>query len=64
VNRLAQIHGFRQPVSVHVLKTRKIVEDVKENIVEHCVGLEVLVKLQVPISGRVSLILFVVEQAT
>ena len=53
-----------KPVPVHVLKTRKIVEDVKENIVEQCVGLEVFEKLQFLISGRVSLILFVVEQAT
>jgi hypothetical protein len=41
-----------------------MVEDVKENIVEQCVGLEVFIKLQLVISGRVALILFVVEQAT
>ena len=64
MNKLAQIHGFRKPVPVHVLKTRKIVEDVKENIVEQCVDLEVFVKLQFVISGRVPLILFVVEQAS
>ncbi len=64
MRKLAQIHGFRKHVPVHVLKTHKIVEGVKENIVEQCVGLEVFVKLQFMISGRVSLILFVVEEAT
>ena len=64
MDKLAQIHGFCKPVPVHVLITHKIVEDVKENIVEQCVCLEVFVKLQFLISGRVSLILFVVEQAT
>ena len=38
-------------------------EDVEENIVEQSVGREVIVKLQTVISGRVALILFVVEQA-
>ena len=39
-------------------------EDVEENIVEQSVGREVIVKVQTVISGRVALILFVVEQAT
>jgi hypothetical protein len=41
-----------------------MVEDVEENIVEQSVGREVIVKVQTVISGRVALILFVVEQAT
>ncbi len=57
----AQVHAFHKPVPVHVLKSQKMVEDVKENIVEKSAVLDVLVKLQTIISGRVGLILFVVE---
>ncbi len=64
MHKLAQIHGFCKPVPAHVLKSLKMVEDVEENIVEQNVGLEVFIKLQTVISGRVALILFVVEQDT
>ncbi len=47
-----------------ILKSQKTVEDIKESIVEQCVGLEVIIKQYLAISGRVALILFVVEQAT
>ncbi len=64
MHKLGQVHGFCNHVTVHVLKSQKIVEDVEENIVEQCVCLVVFVKLLSVISGRVALILFVVEQAS
>jgi hypothetical protein len=41
-----------------------MVEDVEENIVEKSVIVDILVKLQTAICGRVGRTLFVVEQAS